>query len=454
MTGCSLGCEPSLSIKPGNEAVLEEITALSEMDHGKDIAGSREEEDEAQAEYRGPSYMLPSLDDVENIELYQEGGYHPVRIGDQIAEYTIIHKLGYGGYGTVWLARDTSKQRYVALKIIISNESEEAMDKDLKILKHLSQHTSLPGGNFVDLPINDFWITGPNGRHLCIVSKVAGPSIAHLTRTFEKTLEPEEARRMALQITQCLGFLHSEKVGVAHGDLTTSNVLLELGGFDSLRQDQVLEILGEPIGEIVKPYHGKKLGSGAPEIIYQAANMMKLNKLFTGNIVIIDFGEAFFLDTPPEHAGIPAQFCSPELEFLNQNGMPADVWALACTIFEMRTSEPLFESTPEDMVRRLGYFPKEFLEVKKEYTWLKDMERNGKELREVVGDISGISEEEKSAFYDLLRHVLTYDIGERLTVEEMLRHQWFSFSMQSGMEVTPAAVKDSLLALLQKEYKP
>lgn len=40
--------------------------------------------------------------------LYQAGGFHRVSLGDRFVsnKYTILRKLGYGQYSTVWLARD------------------------------------------------------------------------------------------------------------------------------------------------------------------------------------------------------------------------------------------------------------------------------------------------------------------------------------------------------------
>ena len=34
-------------------------------------------------------------------------GYMNINIGDEIGPYEIVRKVGYGGYSTVWLARDT-----------------------------------------------------------------------------------------------------------------------------------------------------------------------------------------------------------------------------------------------------------------------------------------------------------------------------------------------------------
>jgi serine/threonine protein kinase len=55
------------------------------------------------------SPRLPSVAAKEEpFELYRPGGYHPVHIGDTLchSRYTIIRKLGWGQYSTVWLAKD------------------------------------------------------------------------------------------------------------------------------------------------------------------------------------------------------------------------------------------------------------------------------------------------------------------------------------------------------------
>jgi serine/threonine-protein kinase SRPK3 len=46
--------------------------------------------------------------DAEPLDRFRKGGYHPTHLGDTLKDgrCKIIHKLGWGGYATVWLARD------------------------------------------------------------------------------------------------------------------------------------------------------------------------------------------------------------------------------------------------------------------------------------------------------------------------------------------------------------
>lgn len=46
--------------------------------------------------------------DAEPLHRYRKGGYHPVTLGEYLKDgrYKVLHKLGWGGYSTVWAARD------------------------------------------------------------------------------------------------------------------------------------------------------------------------------------------------------------------------------------------------------------------------------------------------------------------------------------------------------------
>ncbi|KAH9222372.1 kinase-like domain-containing protein [Leptodontidium sp. 2 PMI_412] len=374
-------------------------------------------------------YGIPSSDNVENVEHYRPKGFHPVRIGDQFNQYKVVHKLGYGGFATVWLARDQMEERYVALKIVMAGAPQDAEDIDIKSLLHIKDCASkgilTP---YVDLPLDHFWFDGPNGRHVCVVSRFHGPSIASLiSPSKELRLGFEDSRRMALQLTQSLATLHSSKVGIAHGDFTTSNILFELENMDSWSIEKMYEELGEPSREPVYAYNLGPLGPSAPEHLYEKADLTRLLSYRTGNLKIIDFGESFFLNDAPK---------------------ASDVWALACTIFEMRAGFPLFESfmgqdgdALRSILMRLGSAPSHLEAL----SCLKENEetRNGIKLRDFVGLIdtvqisldadkdntsSQISGLEAELLADLLSGAVRYDVEERSTAAEMLGHAWFSIA--------------------------
>ena len=79
---------------------------------------------------------------------------------------------------------------------------------------------------------------------------------------------------------------------------------------------------------------------------------------------LIDFGESFEAAQPPEELGTPGPYRSPELILDNQAGFGSDIWALACTLFEIRTGRKLFSSFDDDdtsyleaMTQVLGKLP-------------------------------------------------------------------------------------------------
>jgi len=154
-------------------------------------------------------YCDPNLDGVEDVEKYIVGGYHPVNIGDILGEkekrYEIIHKLGSGGFSTVWLARLVNRQRYYALKVLCANATD---DMELNILRHLQKCVTHPNISSLD---DVFRINGPNGLHYCLVLPLLRPSIKDMSqRQLPKTLRHKTSR----QIADGLAYLHSLEIAM------------------------------------------------------------------------------------------------------------------------------------------------------------------------------------------------------------------------------------------------
>nr|POE94416.1 fad-dependent monooxygenase nscc [Quercus suber] len=82
---------------------------------------------------------MPALENVECVEMYKPGGYHPVNLGDVLGrKYKVIHKLGHGGFAIVWLARDVEQHQYVALKILRA----DAPPRERTVLKQIQAATT------------------------------------------------------------------------------------------------------------------------------------------------------------------------------------------------------------------------------------------------------------------------------------------------------------------------
>ena len=168
------------------------------------------------SEHSGPVYRWQ--DYVENLEEYRSGGYHPIRLGDEFSDgrYHVIHKLGYGSYSTVWLARDRIERRYVSLKIIMAQESQLSLEAEIQNRLRCGDQYH-PGRPFVLSLLDEFYIDGPNGRHQCLVTEVVGPSmLAVKSLAAEHDLLPVEiARKITAQLALGLAYVHS--CGVIHG---------------------------------------------------------------------------------------------------------------------------------------------------------------------------------------------------------------------------------------------
>ncbi|KAF8908482.1 kinase-like domain-containing protein, partial [Mucidula mucida] len=282
-------------------------------------------------------YFESDDNNVEDMRQYRPGGFHPVRIGDlygPTSRYRVLYKLGHGGYGTVWLAHDLEgPRRFVALKILIAEAT--ATRHEVQALVHLSSDDSPahPGREHVVQLLDHFQIHGPNGTHDVVVTEVLCPLLSM------KGLPIFERMKRAFCQQTILGVAYVHSRGVAHGDLHIGNLACTLPGFDDQSLDDVFYRLAPALcGRI-----DLCLDFMINEVKGYSEDSLPLLR-------IIDFSSAYRkTNVRPMYHSVPAVW-PPEVLFakmaLNDPDPEwderGDIWALACTVFELILDCSLF----------------------------------------------------------------------------------------------------------------
>lgn len=179
-----------------------------------------------------------NVENEESLKDYVPGGYHTCYIGETYRDnkYTLVRKLGWGHFSTVWLARDNDKQCHVAMKIVRS--AKHYTDTAIDEIKLLDRVTSAdiyhPGHDHVIQLLDTFTHKGPNGVHVCMVFEVLGENLLSLIRRYKHRGIPVVfVKQIAKQLLLALDFLH-RTCGVIHTDLKPENVLIEIGDVEQI----------------------------------------------------------------------------------------------------------------------------------------------------------------------------------------------------------------------------
>ncbi|KAI3395662.1 hypothetical protein diail_1029 [Diaporthe ilicicola] len=285
-------------------------------------------------------------DDVEDLEQYRAGGYHPTLIGDSFQDrrYTVVHKLGYGGYSTIWLARDRQQNRYVSLKIKVSEALSPSRENE--VMRLLRGHSPKgEGRRFIPRLLDEFSIVGPNGNHSCLVGEPAGSNFsASKEMSADWKFLVESARSIAAQLAMGLLYIHNH--GICHGDLHLRNFLLRVPSLDHLAREELYDLYGKPFPVPIRRLDGKDPQPHAPpHAIYPMSVQMSADKVTDPEIFISDYGTSFVVSQeshPSLHT--PALYLPPEDFFNEPVTTAADVWTLGVNLYEVLGERPLFET--------------------------------------------------------------------------------------------------------------
>ncbi|KAF3001346.1 hypothetical protein E8E13_006048 [Curvularia kusanoi] len=259
----------------------------------------------------------------ENLPGYVASRYYPVRISEIFRDnYQVVGKLGYGATSTVWLARDLSKRRHVALKLFIKSESIGAeQDNELDCYKRIENTKKRhPGREAVRSLLDSFDVEGPDGQHRCLVHPPLWESILDFRyRNSIGKLPPPIIAFVLKRLFQALDFLHDE-CHIAHTDIKEANILI---GAD----DYTLKAFEEQ--ELKEPSPRKDV-DGRTIFLSRQLNYPK----HIGQPVLCDFGSAVMLDDGTEHQEDiqPNVYRAPEVILDIPWTYSVDIWNVGCMV--------------------------------------------------------------------------------------------------------------------------
>ncbi len=141
--------------------------------------------------------------------------------GQTISHYRILEKLGAGGMGVVWKARDTRLDRFVALKFLPTAEMSDP-ERKRRFVQEAKSASALNHPNIVT--IYDIGQAGPEGRSADFIAMelVTGKTLGQLIPS--KGMRLNEALQYATQVADALAAAHA--AGIVHRDLKPGNVMV------------------------------------------------------------------------------------------------------------------------------------------------------------------------------------------------------------------------------------
>jgi serine/threonine protein kinase len=167
--------------------------------------------EQADAYFTGPPAATKMLSDSSRFE----------REGTMCGPYKLVHKLGEGGFGAVWLAQQEKPlKRKVAVKVI-----KAGMDTDEVLARFDAEKQALARMDHPNIAkVFDAGMTD-HGRPYFVMELVEGKSITRYSQ--ENAVGLRERLRLFMDV--CSALSHAHQKGVIHRDIKPSNVIVTGG---------------------------------------------------------------------------------------------------------------------------------------------------------------------------------------------------------------------------------
>jgi len=159
-------------------------------------------------------------------------------IGQTLGQYTILEEAGRGGMATVYMAKQTSMNRNVAVKVLPPHFLHdpnflERFQREVEVISQL-EHPHI-------LPIYDYGEA--EGVPYIAMRFLGGGSMAQMIRRGVPDLD--ELVRPMRQISQALDYAHGQ--GIIHRDLKPGNIMLDENGNAYLSDFGIARVMGSDL---------------------------------------------------------------------------------------------------------------------------------------------------------------------------------------------------------------
>jgi len=222
-------------------------------------------------------------------------------IGESLAHYEILAKIGEGGMGTVYRARDRKLEREVALKLLPDSFATDP-ERLLRLEREARALASLHHPNIASI----FGLEEAAGRRFLVMELVAGEDLA--ARIRRAPISPDEVIAIGRQIAAGLEEAHQK--GIVHRDLKPANLMIT--------PDDHVKILDFGLA---RAYAGD-----APAETDPSTSPTISAGLTAAGVVL---GTAATM-SPEQARGKPVD-------------RRTDIWAFGCVLYECLTGRPAFQ---------------------------------------------------------------------------------------------------------------